>query len=58
MKDTDDRGFKEGEETYVHQCEVAKDIFFKCGWKAAVEKLGQSHDSEIFLNPHSHFISS
>lgn len=31
MEDAEDRSFKEGEETYVKQCEAAKDIFFKCG---------------------------
>ncbi|GMP48376.1 hypothetical protein CsSME_00015749 [Camellia sinensis var. sinensis] len=31
MEDVEDQGFKEGEETYVQQCEATKDIFFKCG---------------------------
>ncbi|GMP96032.1 hypothetical protein CsSME_00044852 [Camellia sinensis var. sinensis] len=39
MQDAEDRSYKEGEATYVLQCEVAKDIFFKCGWKAVVAKL-------------------
>ncbi|GMP92031.1 hypothetical protein CsSME_00042432 [Camellia sinensis var. sinensis] len=58
MEDAEDRGFKEGEETYIQQCEAAKDIFSKCGWKAAIEKLGQAHDSKVFLNPLPYFIPS
>ncbi|GMP83547.1 hypothetical protein CsSME_00037421 [Camellia sinensis var. sinensis] len=56
MQDTEDRGFKEGKETYVQQCEAVKDIFFKCGWKAIAKKLGYGHDSEIFLNLPPYFI--
>ncbi|GMP70339.1 hypothetical protein CsSME_00029225 [Camellia sinensis var. sinensis] len=43
-KDAEDHGYKDGEATYILQCEAAKDIFFKCGWKAA--------------NPPPHFIPS
>ena len=33
--DAEDRGYKEGEATYILQCEATKDLFFKYGWKAA-----------------------
>lgn len=56
--DAEDRGFKEGRATYILQCEAAKDLFFKCGWKAAVEQLGHRPETELFLNPPSYFISS
>ncbi|XP_028105596.1 uncharacterized protein LOC114304651, partial [Camellia sinensis] len=29
------RGFKEAEAAYVKQCDAAKELFFKCGWRAA-----------------------
>ncbi|GMP46613.1 hypothetical protein CsSME_00014694 [Camellia sinensis var. sinensis] len=36
VDDAELRGYKEGEATYIKQCEAAKDLFFKCGWRAAV----------------------
>ncbi|CAL5437487.1 unnamed protein product [Camellia sinensis] len=56
--DADDCGYKEGEATYILQCEASKDIFFKCGWKAAVSKLGYGEETEVFQNPPLHFIPS
>ena len=35
--DTNATGFKEAEGLYIPQCEGAKDLFFKCGWRSAVE---------------------
>ena len=58
MEDAEDRGYKEGEATYILQCEAAKDIFFECGWKMAVTQLGHGPETEVFLNPPSHFIPS
>ncbi|XP_028068070.1 uncharacterized protein LOC114270697 [Camellia sinensis] len=34
--DADAQGFKEGEALYIKQYEAAKDLFFKCRWRAAV----------------------
>lgn len=51
LEDAEDRGYKKGEATYIQQCEAAKDIFFKCGWKAAVVHLGHSQETEVFLHP-------
>ncbi|GMP81592.1 hypothetical protein CsSME_00036245 [Camellia sinensis var. sinensis] len=39
VDDAENRGYKEGKATYILQCEAAKDIFFKCRWKAAMSKL-------------------
>ena len=41
-KEAEKRGFKKAEDVYTQQCEAAKELFFKCSWRAAVEKLG--HD--------------
>ena len=60
MKDDDDaelRGFKEGETPYIKQCEAAKDLFFKRGWRAAVVQLGHSLETEVFNAP-TYFIPS
>lgn len=57
-EDAEDRSYKEWEATYVLQCEAAKDIFFKCDWKAAVSKLGLGPETEVFQNPPPHFIPS
>ncbi|XP_028076230.1 uncharacterized protein LOC114278404 [Camellia sinensis] len=56
--DAEDRGYKEGETTYILQCEAAKDLFFKCRWKAAVKQLGHGPETEVFQNSPSHFIPS
>ena len=58
MEDAEDRGYKEGEATYILQCEAAKDIFFNCGWKRATAQLGHGSEPEVFLNPPPHFIPS
>ena len=54
VENAEDRGYKEGEATYILQCEAAKDIFFKCGWKAAVAQLGHGQETEVFINSHPH----
>ena len=51
------RGYKEGEATYIKQCEAAKDLFFKFGWRAAVEQLGHDLETEVF-NALAYFIPS
>ncbi|XP_028064371.1 probable methyltransferase PMT19 [Camellia sinensis] len=58
VEDAEDRGYKEGEATYILQCEAAKDIFLKYGWKAVVEQLDHGAETEVFLNPPPHFIPS
>ena len=35
--DAEQKGYKEGEAAYIQHCEAAKDLFFKCGWRSAVE---------------------
>ncbi|GMP26804.1 hypothetical protein CsSME_00003091 [Camellia sinensis var. sinensis] len=40
----------EGEKAYERQVQGTKDIFFQCGWKAAVEKLGLGQDSDMLQN--------
>ncbi|THG23662.1 hypothetical protein TEA_021915 [Camellia sinensis var. sinensis] len=49
------RGYKEAEDAYVKQCDAAKELFFKCGWRAAVEKLGHDEQTEVF-DPPAYFI--
>ena len=49
------QGYKKAEDAYVKQCDAAKELFFKCGWRAAVEKLGQDQQTEVF-NPPDYFI--
>ncbi|GMP72866.1 hypothetical protein CsSME_00030759 [Camellia sinensis var. sinensis] len=56
VDDTEDRGYAEGERTYERQVQVTKDIFFQCGWKAAVEKLGLGPNAEMFQSPPVAFI--
>ncbi|GMP23295.1 hypothetical protein CsSME_00000946 [Camellia sinensis var. sinensis] len=51
------RGYKEGEATYIKQCEATKDLFFKCGWRAAVVQLGHGPETEVFDAP-AYFIPS
>ncbi|XP_028122413.1 uncharacterized protein LOC114319591 [Camellia sinensis] len=57
LEDAEDRGFKEGEALYIKQREAAKDLFFKCGWRAAVVQLGQGSETEVF-NPPPYFVPS
>ena len=45
------KGFKDGEAAYIQQCEAAKDLFFKCGWRGAVEQLGCGPDTEVYNAP-------
>ncbi|GMQ10450.1 hypothetical protein CsSME_00053444 [Camellia sinensis var. sinensis] len=52
----EDRSYAEGERTYERQVQGTKDIFFQCGWKAAMEKLGLGPDAEVFQNPPATFI--
>ncbi|XP_028064076.1 uncharacterized protein CG45076-like [Camellia sinensis] len=51
-----DRGYAQGEKTYERQVQATKDIFFQCGWKAAVEKVGLGQDADMFLHPPAAFI--
>ena len=51
VKEAEKRGFKEAEDAYTLQCNAAKDLFFKCGWRAAVEKLGCTPDTEVYNAP-------
>ncbi|XP_028117745.1 uncharacterized protein LOC114315329 [Camellia sinensis] len=49
--DAEKKGFKEGEAVYIQQCEAAKDLFFKCGWRSAVEQLGCGPETEVYNAP-------
>ena len=51
VDEAEDRGYKQGEKTYERQVKATKDIFFQCGWKAAVEKVSLGQDTEMFENP-------
>ena len=44
-------GFKEVEAGYTLQCEAAKELFFKCGWRSAVEKIGCGPETEVYNAP-------
>ncbi|XP_028104198.1 uncharacterized protein LOC114303275 [Camellia sinensis] len=57
VKEADKQGFKRAEDAYAQQCNAAKDLFFKCGWRGAVEKLGHDPQTEVF-NPPAYFIPS
>ncbi|GMP50132.1 hypothetical protein CsSME_00016871 [Camellia sinensis var. sinensis] len=56
VDDAEDRGYAQGEKTYERQVQATKDIFFQCGWKAAVEKVGLGQDSDMFINPSAAYI--
>ncbi|XP_028057312.1 uncharacterized protein LOC114261275 [Camellia sinensis] len=56
VDDGEDRGYVEDERTYEQQVQATKDIFFQCGWKAAVEKVGLGQDAEMFQNPPAAYI--
>ncbi|GMP23118.1 hypothetical protein CsSME_00000840 [Camellia sinensis var. sinensis] len=56
-KGAEKQGYKKAEDAYVKQCDAAKELFFKCGWRAAVEKLGHDPQTEVF-NPPAYFIPS
>ena len=51
IKGAEKQGFKKAEDAYSQQCEAAKDLFFKCGWRAAVEKLGHDPQTEVYNSP-------
>ena len=55
LEGAETRGFKEGEALYIKQCEAAKDLFFKFGWRAAVTQLGHQPKTEVY-NPPPYFI--
>lgn len=55
--DAEMRGFKEREAAYIKQCEAAKDLFFKCGWRGVVVQLGHGPETEVF-NPPQYLIPS
>ncbi|GMP66493.1 hypothetical protein CsSME_00026835 [Camellia sinensis var. sinensis] len=46
VSDANAEGFKEAEGLYIPQCEGAKDLFFKCGWRSVVEQLGCGPETE------------
>ena len=50
-EDASKEGFKEAEAGYSQQCEAAKDLFFKCGWRSAVEKIGCGPETEVYNAP-------
>ena len=50
-EDAEQKGFKEGEAAYIQQCEAAKDLFFKCGWRGALEQLGYGPATEVHNAP-------
>ena len=56
-KGAEKQGYKKAEDAYVKQCDAAKELFFQCGWRAAVEKLGHDPQTEVF-NPPAYFIPS
>lgn len=51
IKKAEKQGFKKAEDAYTLQCNAAKDLFFKCGWRSAVEKLGCTPDTEVYNPP-------
>ncbi|GMP83096.1 hypothetical protein CsSME_00037146 [Camellia sinensis var. sinensis] len=55
VKEADKRGFKRAEDAYAQQCNAAKELFFKCGWRGAVEQLSHDPQTEVF-NPPAYFI--
>lgn len=51
VDEANNTGFKEAEDNYTKQVEATKDIFFKSGWKAAYEQLGQGSGTDMFASP-------
>ncbi|XP_028069734.1 uncharacterized protein LOC114272268 [Camellia sinensis] len=51
VNDANAEGFKEGETLYMQQCEAAKDLFFKCDWRAVVVQLGCEPETEVYNPP-------
>ncbi|KAI8024664.1 Nuclear pore complex protein NUP107 [Camellia lanceoleosa] len=51
IKGAEKQGFKKAEDAYTQQCEAAKDLFFKCGWRSAVEQLGSGPKTEVYNAP-------
>ena len=49
--DSEMKGFTAGEAAYIQQCEAAKDLFFKCGWRSAAEQLDYGPETEIYNAP-------
>ena len=49
--DANAQGFKEAKGLYILQCEGAKDLFFKCGWRSAAEQLGYGPETEVYNAP-------
>ena len=56
LDEANNEGFKEAEESYTKQVEATKDIFFKFGWKAACEQLGQGSGTDVFASPPAAFL--
>lgn len=55
LKGAETHSFKEGEALYIKQYEAAKDLFFKCGWRATVTQLGHQLETKVY-NPPRYFI--
>ena len=51
VSDANTQGFKEVEGLYIPQCEGPKELFFKCGWRSAVEQLGCGPETEVYNAP-------
>ena len=55
-EDANNAGFNEAEENYKKQVFASQDIYFKAGWKAACEQLGQGPDTDVFATPPAAFL--
>lgn len=55
-EDVNNAGFNEAEENYKKQVFATQDIYFKAGWKAACQQLGQGPDTDVFASPPAVFL--
>ncbi|KAF5933580.1 hypothetical protein HYC85_029751 [Camellia sinensis] len=55
-EDANNAGFNEAEENYKKQVFATQDIYFKAGWKAACQQLGQGPDTDVFSSPPAVFL--
>ncbi|KAF5932674.1 hypothetical protein HYC85_028845 [Camellia sinensis] len=55
-EDANNAGFNEAEENYKKQVFATQDIYFKAGWKAACQQLGQGPDTDVFAFPPAVFL--
>ena len=51
LKGANNAGFLEAKESYTKQVRATQEIFFKAGWKAACEQLGQGSGTDVFATP-------